>query len=103
MSSVLKHYSIADLAAMLASRATEVAERLLPNGKRVSTEWVCGSVNGEEGTSLSVCIKGDKAGVWKDFASGEGGDLVELWTRCRGIEKSEAIKEIRQYLNLKQE
>lgn len=101
MSSVLKHYSIADLAAMLASRATEVAERLLPKGKRVSTEWVCGSVNGEEGTSLSVCIKGDKAGVWKDFASGEGGDLVELWTRCRGIEKSEAIKEIRQYLNLK--
>lgn len=101
MSQVLPLPSIADLAAMLADRAAEVAERLLPNGKRVSSEWVCGSVHGEEGTSLSVRISGDKAGVWKDFASGEGGDLVELWTLTRGIEKGEALKEIRQFLNLR--
>lgn len=101
MNHVLPHQTIADLAEMLASRAAEVAEKLLPNGKRVNNEWVCGSVNGEEGTSLSVRIKGEKVGVWKDFAAGDGGDLVELWTNTRGIAKGEALKEIRQFLNLK--
>jgi len=101
MSQVLPHQTIADLAEMLASRAAEVAEKLLPKGKRVNNEWVCGSVHGEEGTSLSVRINGDKAGVWKDFAADVGGDLVELWTMSRGIEKGEALKEIRQFLNLK--
>ena len=34
MSPVLVHQTIADLADMLASHAAEVAEKLLPNGKR---------------------------------------------------------------------
>lgn len=101
MSQVLVHHTVADLAAMLAARAAEVAERLLPNGKRVSNEWVCGSVQGEEGTSLSVCIRGEKAGIWKDFATNEGGDLVELWTLARRITKGDALKEIRQFLSVK--
>jgi hypothetical protein len=100
VSQVHARQTIAELAVMLAARAAEVAERLLPKGRRVSKEWVCGNVRGEEGESLSVCIKGKRAGVWKDFASGEGGDLVELWTLTRGIERVEALKEIRQFLNL---
>jgi twinkle protein len=29
--------------------------------------------------SLKVHLTGDKAGIWQDFATGEGGDLLDLW------------------------
>lgn len=50
----------------------------LPGGKRRGREWVCGSPAGEPGGSMSVCLRGAKAGVWRDFSSGEGGDAISL-------------------------
>lgn len=40
---------------------------------------------GESGKSLKVCIGGDKAGLWKDFATEQSGDLIDLWAACRGF------------------
>ena len=55
----------------------KVAKHLLPNGKRQSNEWCVGSADGEEGQSLRINLGGKKK--WHDFASGEGGDLLDLW------------------------
>ena len=101
MSAVLQHYSIADLADLLAQQVERVVQHLLPNGKRKGSEWCVGSVRGEEGNSLKVHLTGEKAGVWKDFASDVGGDLVELWSLACGLDKAAALKEIREFLNLK--
>ncbi|WP_036596584.1 toprim domain-containing protein [Ottowia thiooxydans] len=90
-----------ELSAALAKEATNIAEFLLPQGKRASREWKIGSANGEPGTSLSVCLSGAKAGVWKDFAKDEGGDLLDLWMAVRGCSLVEAIAEAKQRLGIR--
>ncbi|RYF76815.1 MAG: toprim domain-containing protein [Comamonadaceae bacterium] len=93
----------AELSMQLASRAQDVAEHLLPQGKRKAQEWKAGSTSGEPGDSLSVRLTGAKAGVWKDFAGDEGGDLIDLWMACRSVTMTEALKEIKGYLGVREE
>lgn len=82
----------ADIAERLARDAARVAAELLPGGKRAGAEWKAGSVAGDAGDSLSVRLTGDKAGIWKDFATGECGDLLDLWMACRGLPLSDAMQ-----------
>jgi twinkle protein len=91
---------ILDIKRELASRAQAVCEILLPSGKLLSGEWTVGSIDGEQGKSLKVCVKGPKAGVWSDFAAGEGGDMIDLWQNVRGQSLVEALDDIRDYLGL---
>ncbi len=91
----------ADLADRLASVADTVAAMLLPNGVRHGREWCAGSIDGEAGESLKVCIAGGKCGVWTDFATGKGGDLIDLWAQSRGLSISQAMAEAKDYLGLR--
>jgi twinkle protein len=84
----------------LAQEAEAIAGMLLPNGKRAGAEWCVGSVQGEAGDSLKVRINGNKAGVWKDFATGEGGDLIDLWAAVNGSTKRDAFEACRNYLGI---
>jgi twinkle protein len=84
----------------LAQRAEEVAIYLLPNGKRVGNEWCCGSIDGEAGKSLKVCIAGDKAGVFSDFADNAVGDLLTLWSLNRSCTLFQAMRQASQWLGL---
>ena len=85
---------------MLADRAQAVAEHLLPAGKKESQEWRVGSTDGDKGKSLGVHLIGPKAGIWTDFATGEGGDLLDLWCATRGLDLSRALDEARQWLGV---
>lgn len=92
-----------ELAARLAARAADVAEYLLPQGKRAGREWKAGSVHGEPGGSLSVRVSGDasKLGTWSDFAQpGTGGDLLDLWAAARGLSISDAMNEVKAWLGV---
>ena len=91
----------AELSQRMASEAAAIAQYLLPGGKRQSGEWKAGSINGDEGKSLSVRLSGTKAGVWADFASGESGDLLDLWAAVRGVSVSQAMTEAKQYLGVR--
>lgn len=84
----------------LSEQAESVARHLLPNGKTQGREWCVGSLSGEAGDSLKVCIAGGKVGVWSDFATGECGDLLELWWQVRGISRGEAFRESKAYLGI---
>ena len=84
----------------LSAQAQSVAEHLLPNGRKEGHEWRAGSVNGEAGGSLGVHLTGEKAGIWKDFATGEGGDLLDLWCAVRRIKLGEALKHAREWLGV---
>jgi len=90
-----------ELAAMLAGNIRALAAELLPAGRRDGAEWKVGSVAGEPGSSLSVRLAGAKAGVWKDFASGEGGDALDLVAQVlfRG-DRREAMRWARRWLGL---
>ncbi len=94
---------IADLSAMLAGRIENLCMHLLPNGVRDGHEWRIGSLAGEAGRSMAVRIRGATAGVWKDFASGEAGDALDL---VAGVlfhdDKAEAVKWARSWLGVDQ-
>ncbi len=92
---------ITEIKRRLHERAPEVAEHLLPAGIRSGREWCVGSVQGERGESLKVCIQGAKAGTWCDFAAGgEGGDLVDLWCAVKGVALPQALDDMRVWLGL---
>lgn len=85
--------NISDLSKALALRAEAVAQHLLPNGKREGGKWVVGSLSGEEGKSLKLDVAGQYAGEWRDFATDEHGDLVDLWRIVRGLNPQETMLE----------
>lgn len=85
----------------LEARAEDFVRWLLPRGKRRGHEWLIGSVAGEPGESLSVCVSGNKVGVWCDFSTGQKGDnLVELLLQTRGLEFKDGIRVCRDWLGL---
>lgn len=90
-----------ELSTRMAGQAEAIAQYLLPAGKRKGREWKIGDVAGTEGGSLSVCLTGAKAGVWKDFAKEEGGDLLDLWMAVRQLTLPEAMKEAQAYLGIR--
>jgi hypothetical protein len=84
----------------LNQRAHAVAEMLLPQGKRQGNEWRVGSLSGEPGKSLGVHLTGKKAGVWCDFATGEKGDLIDLWMKVSGLRLVEVLDRARDYVGM---
>lgn len=90
-----------ELSAALADRAADIAAYLLPHGKKAGPEWKAGSADGEAGKSLSVRISGAKRGVWKDFATDEGGDLLDLWAATRRCSIADAMRDAKRYLGVR--
>lgn len=90
-----------ELSRRMADHAEALAAYLLPGGKRKGREWKAGSVDGNDGDSLSVCVTGAKAGVWADFASGQKGDLLDLWMASRGCDLVEAMKQACAHLGIR--
>lgn len=90
-----------ELSQRMAADAASIAQYLLPGGKRQAGEWKAGSLSGEAGQSLSVRLSGAKAGVWADFASGEKGDILDLWAKVRGLSVAGAMTEAKQYLGIR--
>lgn len=89
-----------DIAGLLSERANELAFYLYPNGKQANNEFLIGSVEGEPGQSMKICLQGNKRGLWSDFATGHRGDLVDLWMAKRKLSCSEALKEAKQWLGI---
>ncbi|MDP3228382.1 MAG: VapE family protein [Acidovorax sp.] len=66
----------------------------LPHGKlnQQKNEFVCGSLSGDAGSSLSVNIE---TGLWKDFCTGESGrDLLDLYAAIHDLSKGRAAVQV---------
>ncbi|MDR2779084.1 MAG: hypothetical protein LBB16_02235, partial [Puniceicoccales bacterium] len=73
----------------------------LPNGKYVGGEYTVGSLGGEPGKSLKICLADGKIGMWKDFATGESGNnLLDLLCKMRGGDFGAACEEAANWLNV---
>lgn len=89
------------IAERLAARAEEFVPKILPNGKLIGDEWAVGSVSGGAGDSLKIKLTGERAGLFKDFASADrGGDLLDLLSAVRGVTLREAMKEACEFLDI---
>jgi len=94
-------YTARDLSALLARNVETVAHHLLgQDGQRVGHELRYADVSGQRGRSLGIRLDGSKAGIWSDFATGDTGDLVDLWAHTRHCDIGQALHEIRQYLGV---
>lgn len=89
----------AQLSEKLWDQAERVAKFLLPKGHQEGREWCAGSVDGEAGKSLKINLSGKKA--WSDFASGDSGDLLDLWVLVRNCQLHDAMREAKEFLGLK--
>ena len=76
----------------LEPRLAAVAESLLPGGRIVGKEYVCGSLEGGEGKSCRINLQ---SGVGSDFATGETcSDIIDLAAKVWNMRPYEAAKEL---------
>lgn len=73
---------IALIKARLADDLDGIVCRLLPGATGEAGLWKAGDTSGAAGGSLCVWTRGAKRGQWHDFATGEGGDLIDLIAAC---------------------
>jgi hypothetical protein len=78
----LNEIDVDDIKDRLKDRACDFVEWMYSGRaavNRARTEARIGDVGGEAGASLSICLSGNDAGLWKDHATDEGGDLITLY------------------------
>ncbi|CAL7961583.1 hypothetical protein GAMM_250009 [Gammaproteobacteria bacterium] len=83
-------YSVKEIKQSLENQAENIVERLLgrPNNKLSSSkEWRYGNKG-----SLVVDMAGNKRGLWKNFETGEYGNLMTLLQRELGLSFPETLK-----------
>lgn len=93
--------TVREISSLLARDAERVARHLLGDGKREGQELRYGDTSGGAGKSLGVHLAGEKAGIWADFASGQSGDLLDLWAESRGCDMGQAIREAKDWLGIR--
>jgi putative DNA primase/helicase len=90
------------LRAGLLGRIEVVVQYLFPHGRVTGSKFTIGDVEGNPGKSLVVELEGERRGLWKDFATDEGGDIFDLWARAHGVSARydfpRVTDEIRQWL-----
>ena len=66
---------------LLRGRVEELAAYLFPDGRREGAHWCIGDITGSPGKSFKICLSGEKAGVWGDFADSQkhSRSLLDLW------------------------
>ncbi|ANA34893.1 hypothetical protein C6T69_00170 [Burkholderia multivorans] len=74
-----------ELRAELLARLESVLIALFPAGKKRRGKFLIGDVLGSPGDSLEVVLDGEKAGLWTDRATGDGGDIFSLIAGHSGL------------------
>src|SRR5215472_4950854 len=95
-----------DLARRLAEHAEAVCRHYLSKGRRSGRYWIVGDVRNTPGRSMFVRLKGrvsgkGAAGKWRDAATGEHGDLLDVIRgSCGLLDFHDVVVEAREFLNL---
>ncbi|APR99014.1 AAA family ATPase [Wolbachia endosymbiont of Folsomia candida] len=77
---------------------------LLPRGVFRGDKFYVGDVQGNKGKSMVVELTGSKVGLWHDFSSGEGGDIIDLWAAVTGKNQfTETIEDIAKWIGYSRE
>ena len=75
-----------ELRAELLARLESVLATMFPAGKKRKGKFLIGDALGSPGDSLEVVLDGEKAGLWTDRATGDGGDIFTLISGHFGID-----------------
>jgi putative DNA primase/helicase len=67
-----------EIRASLLLRLESVLMDMFPAGKVKRGKFLVGDILGSPGYSLEIVVTGEKAGLWTDRATGQGGDIFDL-------------------------
>lgn len=93
---------IRELKQELGARALSLCNTLFPDGRVEGQEFKVGSITGESGRSLSVYLSGERSGQWIDFATGEGGDMIDLIMQVQRVDIKDAMEWGRRECNIRE-
>jgi hypothetical protein len=88
------------LGEVVASNIERLCRHFFPNGRKENGEWKIADTSGERGSSLGICLSGDKAALFNDRANDGGGNFVQLLEQSRGLLFLEAVDEIGRFLGV---
>lgn len=80
---------------LLLARLHEAVVYLFPEGKQKHQQYFIGDVQGNPGKSLVIELAGERAGVWIDFATGEAGDIVDLWAAVHHLSAKQHFVQVK--------
>ena len=92
---------IRELSKKLGDHASGICQELYPDGKIESGCYKVGSISGEKGRSMSVYLHGEQAGKYMDFATGEGGDMLDLIQFAMGLSLVDAMDWAKKRFNIR--
>ena len=95
--------TIPEISTLLAERIDHLAADLLSGGCRVGSEWACADLTGaapKTGGSLRVHLAGQYQGCWRDHATGDHGDALDLIRGALGLDKGKAVRWALHWLGL---
>lgn len=90
----------AEISRRLNDRVESLCHTLLPGGKVVKNEYQCDNLNGGEGKSLKVNLSGSHIGKWRDWATDDHGDMLDLWRMTRNLSPGDAVKQVKEFLGI---
>lgn len=83
-----------------ALRNISYIQSLFPFNRIDNYRLKSGNIYGEEGESFSLQLTGNNAGIWKDFATDEGGKgIIALVAKRDGINNGEAARKVSEDIN----
>ncbi|MEF3062708.1 phage/plasmid primase, P4 family [Ralstonia solanacearum] len=83
-----------EIRAALLARLEFVLSVLFPAGKKRRGKFVIGDILGSPGDSLEVVLDGEKAGLWTDRATGDGGDVFDLIAAQAGLQVATGFSQV---------
>jgi hypothetical protein len=80
-------HSIADIKALLQARVRDLVREMAPDGAWQGHTWSAKNPTRDDRKRGSFCVwtTGSAIGAWKDFATGDKGDIIGLIQYCRGL------------------
>ena len=100
----MSRHDAADLSQRLGRCAEAVCRRYLAAGRRQGHYWLVGDVRNTPGRSLFVRLRDSSkgpAGRWRDAATGESGDLLDIIRLALGLKDfANVANEARAFLSL---
>ncbi|WP_264719193.1 AAA family ATPase [Wolbachia endosymbiont (group A) of Lasioglossum morio] len=75
----LEQFDVEEIKRQLLLNIRSCLSYLFPRGTFRGDKFYIGNVQGDKGKSLVVELSGSEAGLWHDFATKEGGDIIDLW------------------------
>lgn len=93
--------ALPEIKAMLQANVEALARQLAPDGRRAGRWWVARNPRREDNNpSFGIGLYGGAPGAWKDFATGEKGDVIGLIQYVHGLDMRTSLDWARAWLGI---